>query len=159
MAEFEKMLQGQLRRAAMIEQNIGYAFQRTVTRDCNGGQRHRFAEQGVHGNQPFDSSLQKNMRITVQQFFIVVMRDREKEKAVLPKVAFDAADDHSGISVAQIASDDADGVSALHAQTSAPNNLDDNSVRAPRREHASWCVPARSELRRNYSILLKQYRA
>src|SRR5271155_2243053 len=101
-AEFVQMLQRQLSRAAMIEQNIGYAFQRTVTRDSDRGQRHRFTEQGVHRNQAFDSSLQKNMRIAVQQFLIVVMSDCEKEKTVLPKITLDAADDYRSVGIAEI---------------------------------------------------------
>src|SRR5580692_13062477 len=82
-AELKQVLQRQLRRAAMIQQNIGYAFHRTMTRDGDRGQRHRFTEQRVHGNQALDSSLQKNMGIAVQQFLVIMMSNSEKEKAVL----------------------------------------------------------------------------
>ena len=116
MAEFIEMLQGKLRRAAMIEKNIGDALYRMVARDGDGGQRHGFTEQSVHGNQPLDSALHKNMRVAVQQFLIVVMSDRQKEKTVLPEVTLDAADDHRCVGVAEIARDYSDGVSALHAQ-------------------------------------------
>src|SRR5208283_2338054 len=100
----------------MIEKNIGDALHRAVTRDGDRGQRHRFTEQSVHGNQPFNSTLHKNMRIAVQQFLIVVMSDREKEKAVLPKISLDAADDHRSVRVAKIARDYSYSVCALHAQ-------------------------------------------
>src|SRR5271168_4391448 len=56
------------------------------------------------------------MRIAVQQFLIVVMSDREKEKTVLPKITLDAADDYRGVGIAEIPRDHSDGVSALHPQ-------------------------------------------
>jgi hypothetical protein len=115
-AKFEQMLQRQLSRTTMVENNIRDAFQRAVARDSDRGQRHGFTKQSVHGNQSLNSALQKNMRIAVQQFLIVVMRDREKEKAVLPQVAFNAADNHRCVRIAQITRDHADSVGALHAQ-------------------------------------------
>ena len=44
------------------------------------------------------------------------MSNGEEEKTLLPQIAFDAADDHSGVGVAKVARNNADGVGALNAQ-------------------------------------------
>ena len=116
MAEIEEVLKGERGCAAMIEKNIRDAFDRPVTGDGDGGQRHGFTEHRIHGDQTFDAALQENVRIGVQEIFVVVMSDGEKEKTLLPQIAFDAADDHGSVGVSQVTGNDADGISALHAQ-------------------------------------------
>ena len=69
----------------------------------------------VHGDKAFDAALQENLRVGVQQFLVVMMSDGEKEKILLAEMAFDSTDDHGGVSVAEIPSDYADRVGALHA--------------------------------------------
>ena len=83
MAEIGQVLKSQLRGAAMIENNIGDSFDGAMPRDGDGRQGHRLAKQSVDGDQALDAALQQNVRITVEKFLVVVVRDGEKEEVLL----------------------------------------------------------------------------
>ena len=80
-------MQGQQRRAAMIEQNIGYALERAMTRDGDRGQRHEYTRKVSTEISPSTPRCRRISGITVEQFLVVVVSDGEEEKAVLPKIA------------------------------------------------------------------------
>jgi len=59
-----------------------------------------FWNRSVNGYEPFDASRNQEIRICLQQFLVVTVRDSQKEKITLAQKLFDAADDDRAVRVA-----------------------------------------------------------
>src|SRR5579859_4729689 len=85
---------------------------------CNGNRRQgrRLVHGRVYSDDAFDSALRKHLRISVQQYGIVTVHNRQKEIIALSQILLNAADDWRTVRVADLFRDHSDGVSALVAQ-------------------------------------------
>ena len=100
----------------LVRREVMDAFERSVAGNGDRGKRQRLAEQSIDRDKSFHASLHKDVRISVQQLFIVMVGDGQKKKALLSKIPLDPADDHRSVCVAEVPGDYADCVGTLHAK-------------------------------------------
>ena len=110
------MLEGQQGRAAVIQDDVRDALHLLVAGNGDGGQCRRLCDRGIHRDEPFHAAREQHLRVGLQEFSVVAMNYRQKEKVMLPQILLDAADDQGAVSVADFFGDYADGIGALHAE-------------------------------------------
>ena len=115
-AEIAKMLEGQVRGARVVQDDVGQAFDPLVAGDGDRRESKLFGERCVSGDEALDSTRQKHLRVSLQELRILTMDYGEEEIIVLAQVFFDAADHHRSVRVADFFGDHANRVSALQAQ-------------------------------------------
>jgi len=57
----------------VVQDDVGQAFDAAMARDGHGRQSKLFAEGGVRGNEAFDASGQKHLRVGLQELWIVTV--------------------------------------------------------------------------------------
>lgn len=116
MAELGQMVESHPRGAGMVESDVGDALARLMAGDGNNGNGKRAFAASVDGDDALDGALQEHFRVFVDQIGAMAMAREKIEVAFLKEKILDAAHDQSGIALADLGNDDADGEAALAAQ-------------------------------------------
>jgi hypothetical protein len=99
----------------MVENNVGDTFEAAMSRNRDNGKRHWSRYGRIDGDEALDAPFQKQVRVSIQKFFVVGMSHREEKESVLAKVLFDSANDHRSVGIANLR-DDSDCEGSLDAQ-------------------------------------------
>jgi len=113
--EVDQVFERKLRRPPMVQDDIRDTLDAAMSRNRNDGQRHGLRYRSSDDDEAFDTSVQKQMRVGLQEFFVVWTSHCQEEESMLPKVLFDPADNHRTVGTPNL-SDDSDRESAFYAQ-------------------------------------------
>src|ERR1700675_3220640 len=110
------MVQGQRSSPAMIQHDIGYAFDLAMAGNSHGWERWLAVQGSIDRDETLDAALLQHVLVGCEQFGVVSMGHGEKEEIPLAQIAFDAANYQRTVGVADFHSDHSDRVAALHLQ-------------------------------------------
>src|SRR6185312_14798621 len=109
---FERIARGEV----VIELDVHDGRVADVARNCDDGNGERVVEDGVNGDDAFDSAGDEHGGILTEQIGAVAVTYDEVEEAGEEKDFFNAAKDGGGVAFADFRNNDADGFAVLAAQ-------------------------------------------
>ena len=116
MPVLQQMRERQARCDFVIDGDVGDARHMPVSGNSDRGKCRCLLDGGIDGDEPLDPTRYQHLRVGLQHFLIVAMNHGEKEVFRIAQILFDAADDGGSVGIADLLSDDADGIGALQAK-------------------------------------------
>src|ERR1700736_899604 len=84
--------------------------------NCHGWDVPFLCDGCVRSDESLYTARKKHLRVSVQKLLVMPVDYRQKEEIVLPQIFFNTADDHRSIRVANLLSDNSNGIGALQAK-------------------------------------------